>query len=87
MVGLEKQATRLRMRNHDKVNHRIYCSMISKAFIVRKYPELAERFVKDLFPNQAVTIDVYDRDSEGGGSSYKLQVTAIPANHCPGSVM
>ena len=59
--------------------------MISKAFIVRRYPYLDERWVKDLFPNEAVTIHVFDR--QNGGSMYQLRVMAIPANHCPGSVM
>ena len=59
--------------------------MISKAFIVRRYPYLDERWVRDLFPNEAVTIHVFD--CQKGGSMYQLRVMAIPVNHCPGSVM
>ena len=62
-----------------------FFAVISKAFIVRRYPYLDERWVKDLFPNEAVTIHVFDR--QNGGSMYQLRVMAIPANHCPGSVM
>ena len=85
MVGLERLVTKLRSMNKVKVNHRIYCSMISKAFIVRRYPYLDERWVRDLFPNEPLTIHVFDRQK--GGSMYQLRVIAIPANHCPGSVM
>lgn len=84
MVGLDALSRDLRRRNAVRVNHRIYCSMISKAFVVRKYPGLQERFVKDLFPDEPVVIDVFDKKDK---SMYKLRVTAIPANHCPGSVM
>ena len=35
-----------------------------------------------LNPNEAKTIHVYDSQD-----IYKLQTTAIPSNHCPGSVM
>ena len=59
--------------------------VISKAFIVRRYPYLDERWVRDLFPNEPLTIHVFDRQK--GGSMYQLRVIAIPANHCPGSVM
>jgi DNA cross-link repair 1C protein len=86
MVGLDNLIMKLQKPNRVKVNHRIYCSMISKAFIVRKYPYLQEKWVKDLFPNQPVNIHVFDRTGDGG-TMYQLRVTAIPANHCPGSVM
>ena len=35
-----------------------------------------------LNPNEAKTIHVYDSKD-----IYKLKTTAIPSNHCPGSVM
>ena len=35
-----------------------------------------------LNPNEAKTIHVYDSKD-----IYKLQTTAIPSNHCPGSLM
>ena len=35
-----------------------------------------------LNPNEAKTIHVYDSQD-----IYKLQTTAIPSNHCPGSLM
>ena len=35
-----------------------------------------------LTPNEAKTLHVYDSKD-----TYKLRTTAIPSNHCPGSVM
>ena len=35
-----------------------------------------------LNPNEAATLHVYDSQD-----IYKLRTTAIPSNHCPGSVM
>ena len=35
-----------------------------------------------LNPNEATTLHVYDSKD-----IYKLKTTAIPSNHCPGSVM
>ena len=35
-----------------------------------------------LNPNEAKTIHVYDSQD-----IYKLQTTAIPSNHCPGSAL
>ncbi len=84
MRGLEDVVPVLRRKNSVRVNRRIYCSMTSKAFLVRRHPTLDERFVKDLFPNEPVVVNVFDKSSE---SLYKLRVTGIPANHCPGSVM
>ncbi|XP_040576764.1 protein artemis [Lepeophtheirus salmonis] len=84
MVGLDKLAPLLCRRNSVRVNHRIYCSMISKVFILRRFPFLHEKMIKDIFPNEPIIIDVFDKDSE---SFYKLSVTTIPADHCPGSVM
>ena len=37
--------------------------MVSKAFIVRKFRgEMDERCVRDLFPNEPVVLDVFDRE-------------------------
>lgn len=84
MIGLEALSYQLKRKNIVRVNHRIYCSMISKTFIVKKFPGLDERFVKDMFPNEPIVIDVFDKAKS---AMYKLRVTGIPANHCPGSMM
>ena len=84
MVGLDPGlVTTLSRKNTVRVNHRIYCSAISKTFLVKKFG-LDERFVKVLPSNQPVVIDVFDKSK---AAMFKLKVTAIPANHCPGSVM
>ncbi len=84
MHGLEYLVQLLRRKNAVKVNHRIYCSAVSKAFLVRKHPNLDERYVKDLFPNQPAEVRVFDKAE---GCFTHVRVTAIPAQHCPGSVM
>ncbi|QQP41581.1 Uncharacterized protein FKW44_016000 [Caligus rogercresseyi] len=84
MVGLDTLSRLLNRRNSVRVNHRLYCSMTSKAFVLRKFPFLKERIIKDLFPHERSAINVYDRSSE---SFYELSVTAIPSHHCPGSLM
>ena len=84
MVGLDGLVANLKRRNAVRVNHKIYCSQISKAFLVRKYPKLDLRFVEDLQPGFPIEINSYDKPNV---SFYKLRVTAIPANHCPGSIM
>ena len=84
MNGLDSLTMALLHRNAVRVNHRIYCSSVSKAFIVRKFPHLDERFVCDLFPNEATDVRVYDKRSK---DMWMLRVTAVPAHHCPGSVM
>ena len=84
MIGLDQLVPILKRRNSVKVNHRIYCSSISKTFLVKKFKELEERYITILQPNEPVVINIYDRAKK---DMYKLKVTTIPANHCPGSVM
>ena len=84
MRGLDRLCNLLRRKNSVRVNHRIYCSEISKHFIVRKYASLMEKFVTVLADNAPRDIQVFDKVKE---SFYTLRVTGIPANHCPGSIM
>ena len=85
MLGLDALTRdHLQRRNAVRINHRLYCSSLSKAFVVRKHPHLDERFVRDLFPNEPTEVQVYDKKTK---DFWMLRVTAIPANHCPGSVM
>jgi hypothetical protein len=86
MEGLDKLFYKLSASNAVRINHRIYCSAISKAFLIRKFSlvDKKQRFVCEMVPNEPHTIDVFDKKKS---AMYKLRVTPIPANHCPGSVM
>ena len=84
MVGLDSLIPTLKRRNAVKVNHRIYCSAISKTFLVKKFNRVDERYITALSPNDPVVLNIFDK---GKKDMYKLKVTTIPAQHCPGSVM
>lgn len=67
----------------SRLNHKLYCSAISKAFVLNKYKGLLpDRAVVELIPNEPKTVHVYDSKE-----IYSVRITAIGANHCPGSVM
>ena len=84
MIGLDQFLPTLKRRNAVKVNHRIYCSSISKTFLVKKFKDINERWITALSHNEPVVLNIFDR---GKNDMYKLKVTSIPAQHCPGSVM
>lgn len=84
MVGLDKLLPLMKRKNLVRVNHRIYCSAITKAFVLRKFGAHFDRFVKDLVENEPQMVSVFDKRES---AMYKLRVTSIPAHHCPGSVM
>ena len=97
MKGLKELLTdpnsKLKKKNRVKVNHRIYCHAISKAFLLRKYAQdddrkrkELDRFIKPIETNAQMTIKVYDPDPKIL-DFYEIKMTAIPAKHCPGSVM
>jgi len=82
MVGIDTLAMFLRKKaNGTKINHKLYCSEISKNFVLEKY-RIPVRTIHVLNNNEPHTLHSYD-----GDEIYFLQVTAVPANHCPGSVM
>jgi len=82
MVGIDTLAMFLRKKaNGTKINHKLYCSEISKNFVLEKY-RIPVRAIHVLNNNEPHTLHSYD-----GDEIYFLQVTAVPANHCPGSVM
>ena len=58
---------------------KIYCTAITKALILRKYPKLPGTSIVTLAPDQPTVVDL-------GGTGELLTVTAIDAGHCPGSV-
>lgn len=86
MEGIEQLFNELMRSNSVKVNHRIFCSSITKSFLVKKFHLIPkkQRFICDLPHNEPRTIVVFD---QAKSSMYKIRVTLIPANHCPGSVM
>ena len=84
MLGLDLLIPTLRRRNAVKVNHKIYCSSISKTFLVKKFRGIDERHIKELAPNEPLVLNIFDKTKK---DMYKLKVTTIPADHCPGSVM
>ena len=77
----------LSRKNSVRVNHRIYCSEISKTILVKKFggpAGLDRRFISVLPHNQPVQVVVFNKAKS---AMFKLRVTAVPASHCPGSVM
>jgi len=88
MVGLDSENfhQKLASKNHVKVNNKIYCSAISKTFILKKFAArgLDSKWICVLPHNSPRTVNVFNKAK---AAMFKLRVTAIPANHCPGSVM
>ena len=64
------------------IKHKLYCSRISKVFVRKKFPDIPDNAIEELIPNQPHTIAVSD-----SCEFYNLRVTALQANHCPGSLM
>jgi DNA cross-link repair 1C protein len=83
MHGLNELA-RLYQRKYQGggANQKIHCSEISKAFILNKFKSMPERAIVVIDTNTPKIVNVYDSKV-----FYKIKVTAIGANHCPGSVM
>ena len=73
------------------MNHKIFCSPISKAFLINKFtPQFKDikRFISDEIPiaegAPPVVVRVFDKKKS---EFYKVNVTCVKAEHCPGSVM
>jgi len=83
MIGLDSLALFLRKKSYGtRINNKLYCSQISKEFVLKKFPLFPEKTIVALIPNEPCTIHVYD-----SCDIFKLRATAIPSNHCPGSLM
>jgi len=82
MVGLEDVGSFLKKRKRRAGPRKLYCSMISSVFVQKKYPDISRDSIVELLPNKPQTITVRDDTTV-----YCLRVTAINANHCPGSLM
>jgi len=92
MIGLDVNFIKdMRRKNSVKVNHKIFCSPISKAFLINKFqPQFKDikRFISDEIPitegAPPVVVRVFDKKKS---EFYKVNVTCVKAEHCPGSVM
>ena len=62
----------------------MFCSKISTSFVLSQFEDIRAEHVTELINNKPVLISVRDEHRE---VSYKLRVTAMDANHCPGSIM
>ena len=65
-----------------RINHRLYCSEITKNYILKRFPLTPDRCISSLVPHQPQHVHVYD-----GTDIYTLRVTGVPSNYCPGSLM
>jgi len=82
MVGLEDVGSFLKKRKRDAGPRRLYCSSVSSVFVQKKYADIPRDAIVEMLPNNPYIITV--RDS---ALIYNIRVTAINANHCPGSLM
>ena len=48
------------------------------------FSDKIDRFIKVLIPNEPFDARIFDKINK---EFYKVRITAMPANHCPGSVM
>ena len=67
----------------DDKTRRLYCSEISASFVLSQFEDIEPRMVTEVALNTPLVIPVQTAHSE----HYSLRVTAVCANHCPGSVM
>ena len=74
----------LNRKNSVKVNHRIYCSDISREFLINRYGRETKRYIERMTIDKETKVRVFDKRKK---EFYYPSVTAISANHCPGSVM
>ena len=82
-VGLENFGGYLKRKSKsDRTRIKLLCSTISSVFVTAKYPDLPRDVISELLPNQPLTHSVFD-----GCGFYDLRITALHANHCPGSFM
>ena len=79
---MEAVGSFLKKRKKSSEPRKLYCSMISSVFVQKKYPDIPRDAIAELLPNHPQTITVSD-----SCTSYSLRVTAVNANHCPGSLM
>ena len=81
-VGLEDVGKFLKKRKRDSGPRRLYCSSVSSVFVQKKYADIPRDAIVEMLPNHPCIMTVRDSDI-----NYNIRVTAINANHCPGSLM
>ena len=82
-IGMDKLSAFLRKKSFGtRINNKLYCSAISKAAVLKKFPFIPDRSIVGLKLNEPKLVYVYD-----GVNIYSLKVTGLPSNHCPGSLM
>ena len=81
MEGLKDLITLLNRKNSVKVNHRIYCSDISREFLINRHGRETKRYIERMEINKEIKVRVFDKRQK---EFYYPSVTAISANHCPG---
>jgi len=88
MVGLRDLGGYLvRKSENGESQPYLYCSKISSSFLLSQpevFPLLSARNIIELELNRPVTLSLKSNGINGG---YKCRVTAMCANHCPGSLM
>ena len=84
MEGLKEIIPLLNRKNSVKVNHRIYCSDISREFLINRYGRETKRYIERMAIDKETKVRVFDKRKK---EFYYPSVTAISANHCPGSIM
>lgn len=84
MEGLKDFIPLLNRKNSVKVNHRIYCSEISREFLINRYGRETKRYIERMTIDKETKVRVFDKRKK---EFYYPSVTAISANHCPGSIM
>ena len=82
-IGLDKLSTFLRKKSFGtRINNKLYCSAITKASVLKKFPFIPDRSIVSLKLNEPQLVYVYD-----GVNIFSLRVVGLPSNHCPGSLM
>ena len=64
------------------IRSKLYCHTISSNIVVHKCPAISLPYIMEIPLNNPQTINI-----RGVSQPYTVRVTAMQANHCPGSVM
>ena len=65
-----------------RINHRLYCSEITKMFVLKTFPLTPERCITSLVPHEPHIVHVYD-----GVDIFTVRVTGVPSHFSSGSLM
>ena len=73
------------LRDQEKdgvIRSKLYCHTISSNIVVHKCPAISLPYIMEIPLNNPQTINI-----RGVSQPYTVRVTAMQANHCPGSLM